>query len=106
MQHARTGLQKVVIDAIRRAPKEEAPLLAWPVACGPKVAERTRALEFKGAVLRVEVPDAAWRAQLAGLIPQYLTVLNRVANVENIEFVVSSGAGRRIRTTNSEGDGR
>lgn len=103
MEHARSGLQKVVIDAIRRAPKEEAPLLGWPVACGVKVAERTRALSFADGVLRVEVPDASWRKELLGLVPQYLAVLKQLAKVDRIEFVVSdsAGAGRNARTSDS-----
>ncbi len=76
------------MDAIRRAPPEEAPLLAWPVACGPKVASRTRALDLIGGVLRVEVPDARWRAELVSFVPHYLAVLKQVARIETIEFVV------------------
>lgn len=102
MEHARSGLQKVVMDAIRRAPKEEAPLLAWPVACGPKVSERTRALSFADGVLRVEVPDARWRAELLAFVPQYLAVLKQVANVGRIEFVISdAGVGRNAHTSKS-----
>ncbi len=95
MEHARTGLQKVVMDAIRRAPPQEAPLLAWPVACGPRVAEQTRALDFIDGVLRVQVPDARSRAELAGLAPQYLVVLNQVCTVNRIEFVLATSAVTR-----------
>ncbi len=81
------------MDAIRRAPPEEAPLLAWPVACGARVAERTRALDFIDGVLRVQVPDEGWRAQLLSLTAQYVTVL-RQFGVARIEFVMSPGAGK------------
>jgi predicted nucleic acid-binding Zn ribbon protein len=91
MQRARTGLQKIVSDALRRAPAEERPLLAWPMVCGAAVAARTRALDFAGGVLRVEVPDAAWCDQLSALAPRYLDTLNRNlgAQVERISFVTA-----------------
>ncbi len=81
------ALEKIVAGSLRQAP--DAPLLAWPLACGSAVAERTRALEFTKGVLRVEVPDAGWRAELQRLAPQYLAVINRYATqaVERIHFV-------------------
>ena len=99
MQHARhelqpaaAGLEKVIARSVRKAPANDAPLLAWPVACGSAVAARTRALDFVDGILRVEVPDAGWRRELQTLAPRYLAVLNRyIANsVTRIEFVVSA----------------
>ena len=90
MERARTGLHKIMFDALRRAPADEAPLLAWQVACGPGVAARTRALDFISGILRVEVPDMAWRTQLLELVPQYLSSLRQVAEVKRIEFVVAN----------------
>lgn len=90
MEHASTGLEKIVMNSLRRVPQSEAPLLAWPVVCGSVVAGRTRALEFADAVLRVEVPDAGWKREMQGLAPRYLAQLNRYAGqkVERIEFVI------------------
>src|SRR6202043_2818619 len=78
------------MGSLRRVPQNEAPLLAWPLVCGSAVADRTRALEFAGAVLRVEVPDAGWKRELQGLAPRYLAQINRYAGqkVERIEFVI------------------
>lgn len=75
---------------LRRAPVGQAPLLAWPLACGSAVAARTTALSFEKGVLRIEVPDAGWRAELKHLAPQYLAVINRYANtpVSRLEFVI------------------
>jgi len=75
---------------LRGAPPEEAPLIAWPLACGPQVAEKTRAVRFAGKVLTVEVPDAGWREQLRDLAPHYLQVFHRLlaGSVERIHFVV------------------
>ena len=93
MERAAPGLQKIVADILHRAPPEEVPMLAWPLACGRSVAGKTRALDCIAGVLRVEVPDASWRAQLVGLVPQYLHALERMIGpkVQRIDFVVKQG---------------
>jgi hypothetical protein len=100
MEHAGAGLEKIVATALRRAPAGEAAVLAWPLACGPTVAERTRALDFAQGVLRVEVADAGWRAELLTLAPRYVARINRYVGekVTQIEFVVSPTkfAGRPV----------
>jgi Dna[CI] antecedent, DciA len=90
MEKAAATLPKVIADALRRVPPDEAPVSAWPFACGSSVALRTRALEFSGRVLRVEVPDQVWRAQLMELAPRYLAALNSIVGhtVERIQFVL------------------
>ena len=91
MERASTSLNKVVGSAIRRAPGPESVLLAWPLACGSAVAERTRAVRFSGGVLLVEVADQGWRHELSRLAGQYLTAINKYSreHVERIEFVVA-----------------
>jgi hypothetical protein len=93
MEHAGAGLEKVVAASLRHAPRDEAPVLAWPLVCGSIVAERTRALDFADALLRVEVPDSGWKHEMQSLAPRYLAALNRFAGqkVERIEFVVRQG---------------
>lgn len=90
MEQAGPGLEKIVIGALRQAPRADAPSLAWPLVCGSAVAERTRAIDFTASVLRVEVPDAGWKRELQRLAPRYLATLNRYASqtVERIEFVI------------------
>jgi len=90
MEQIAAALEKVVINSLHQAPAYEAPLLAWPLACGSAVAERTRALEFSKGVLRVEVPDAGWRAELQHLAHRYVAVINRykVGTVNKIHFVI------------------
>jgi hypothetical protein len=92
LQPAAAGLEKVIARSVRKAPAGDAPLLAWPVACGSAVAARTRALDFVGGILRVEVPDAGWRRELQTLAPRYVAVLNRyiASSVTRIEFIVSA----------------
>lgn len=82
-------VEKIVAGSLRKAASSEAVLLAWPVACGSAVAARTQAFEFSHGVLRVEVPDAAWRAELQHLAPRYVAALNRYSKgVSRVEFVV------------------
>lgn len=90
LHRAAAGLEKVVADALHRAPAAESPLLAWPVACGSAVADRTRAVSFADGILRVEVADAGWQRELAALAPRYLATINRysAASVRRIEFAV------------------
>ncbi|MGO8795680.1 MAG: DciA family protein [Candidatus Sulfotelmatobacter sp.] len=90
MEHAGTGLDKLLVGSLRRMPPGEAPVLAWPLVCGSMVSERTRAIDFAGTVLRVEVPDAGWKREMQGLAPRYLAAMNRYSSekVERIEFVI------------------
>jgi hypothetical protein len=86
------GLETIIAKALHRAPADESALLAWPVACGSAVADRTRALSFSDGILRVEVADPGWRRELANLAPRYLALINRysASSVKRIEFVVKA----------------
>ena len=101
MEQAGAGLEKIVAQSLLRAPPADAPLMAWPVVCGSAVAERTRALSFEDGVLRVEVADAGWKAELQGLAPRYLAMINRYTteSVHRIEFVLTrpGGADKNLR---------
>lgn len=94
MERAVTGLKKIVLDAIKESRHGDAPLLAWPVIVGRAIAAQTKALDFTDGVLRVQVPDKNWRAELSAFAPQYISAYQQVAKVETIEFVVP---GERIR---------
>jgi predicted nucleic acid-binding Zn ribbon protein len=87
MQQARSTLRKIVADMVR-GEGPNGPVIAWPLACGPKIAERTTALGFVDGVLTVSVPDEAWRRQLQGFVPQYLAALNQMVAepVNDIQF--------------------
>ena len=92
LEQAGSGLEKIVAQSLRLAPRAEAPLMAWPVVCGSAVAERTRALSFEDGVLRVEVTGQGWKAELQSLAPRYLAAINRYTTeaVLRIEFIVAS----------------
>ena len=83
-------LQKLASDILRSAPHEEAPLLAWPMACGSRVAERTRAVSFTDGVLTIAAPDKAWCTQLNGFSDSYLQSLNRISptKISQLRFII------------------
>ena len=86
-------------EMVRTASPEDAPLLAWPLVSGTRIAGRTRAVAFAAGVLRVEVPDATWRAQLADLAPRYLSTLRQLLPgcVTRIEFVLAGAKALVVR---------
>ena len=90
LEQAGTRLERVVAGSMRRVPRNEAPVLAWPLVCGSAVAERTQAVTFAAGILRVEVADTGWRRELQALAPRYVATINRYAGqtVSRIEFVV------------------
>lgn len=99
MERATSGLKKIVLDAIRQQPPDQAALLAWPVIVGRAVASQTKALEFSDGVLRVEVPDKNWRTELSSFAGQYIAAYRPVAKVDSIDFVI---AGERPRENKPE----
>ena len=42
-QRAASGLEHVLTKSLQRVTNDVAPVLAWPLACGSAVAERTQA---------------------------------------------------------------
>lgn len=92
MNRASNGLENIVAKSLHRAPADQSALLAWPVACGSAVADRTRALSFSDGILQVEVADAGWRRELANLATRYVALINKysVTAVRRIEFVVKA----------------
>ena len=99
MRHASSTLKKIFADTLRREGGDSAPVLAWPLACGSKVAEKTNATGYADGVLTVEVPDATWQQQLHGLNRQYLAALKQISAqpVNAIKFVVRNQTERRSR---------
>ena len=95
MRHAGTTLRKIFSDTLRRE-GGDAPLLAWPLACGTKTAARTTALRFADGVLTIAVPDEVWLQQLQSLRTQYLAALNQISPqaVSRIVFVTAGKSDR------------
>lgn len=90
MQPMRSGLERIILDALERTPPQEAPVLAWPFACGVAVANKTRPLSFEDGILTIEVADSTWRSQLIDMAPQFLGRLNQLVSlkVERLNFIV------------------
>ncbi len=89
MEPARVGYHKIVADILRRAPADDAVRIAWQLVSGTKVSERTSVAGFSDGTLTVRVPDAAWRNELIGFLPQYLAAVNKLLPfpVQRIEFL-------------------
>jgi hypothetical protein len=92
MQHASSTLRKIFTETLRRE-GADAPLLAWPLACGAKIARRASVVSFVDGVLTVAVPDKVWRQQLQSFGGQYLAALNQLScePVSRIDFVIKQG---------------
>ncbi|MDR3765241.1 MAG: DUF721 domain-containing protein [Acidobacteriota bacterium] len=86
MERASRTLQQIMNRAIEKVPDAERPAVAWSFAAGDKVAARTRVLDCRDNVLRVQVPDATWRAQLMAMTPQIMTQLRQFVPIVRIEF--------------------
>lgn len=91
MQHAASTLRRIFRENVCRE-GSDAPLVAWPLACGSKIAGRARAVTFANGTLTVSVPDETWRRQLQAFALQYLAALNQIssARVERLEFVIGA----------------
>ena len=91
MQAARPVLEKIVRDALRRAPREEAAIWSWPLVCGATVAAKTEAVSYDANRLRVLVPDKIWRAQLQEFRAQYIAAFEKLIDVklDGIDFEVA-----------------
>jgi hypothetical protein len=89
MHHARVTLSKIYGTAVHKLAGEQAPVIAWPLVCGSKVAQRTAALAYVNGELAVRVPDKIWRNELQGLQDRYVAALNQVSRhkVNSIRFV-------------------
>jgi predicted nucleic acid-binding Zn ribbon protein len=97
MESVRTGLRNIAGELLRSRPSEEAVVLAWPLVCGKEVASRTRAAAFAEGSLTVEVPDAAWRSQLKGFVPRYLSSFAELLGpvVRELRFIMPSHSPQR-----------
>jgi len=89
MQKADSTLKKIFADALR-SEGDNGPLLAWPVACGSRVARRTTAIDYRDGVLTVAAPDRLWRSQLQDMERLYLAALSQLSAfpVKAIKFVI------------------
>jgi predicted nucleic acid-binding Zn ribbon protein len=75
----------------------------WPEAVGPRIARRTRAVDYRDGTLVVEVEGSSWLHELGFLRRDLCRQLNRRLAVEaggenavrEIRFVMAPGGNRR-----------
>ena len=68
--------------SLESMPPEDRVAAAWPVACGQRIAERTRILGLEGSVLTVEVTDTAWLKQMRSMSERLKQELRSIAGVD------------------------
>ena len=93
MQVAGSVIPEMLAELLRVMPKVEAVRLAWSVVCGSRVAARTTTLEFARGVLRVQVPDRAWCAELSGLEAHYRREFQRLLGPGAVRQIVFRESG-------------
>jgi hypothetical protein len=91
MHHAKATLSRIYANAAQQVAGEQAPVLAWPLVCGSKIAQRTAALGCVNGELAVRVPDRIWRNELECLSDRYVAALNQMTRqkVKSIRFVAA-----------------
>lgn len=91
MHHAKATLTRIYANAAHKVAGEQAPVLAWPLVCGSKIAQRTLALGCANGELAVRVPDKIWRKELQCFSDRYLAALNQMSRhkVKSIRFVAA-----------------
>ena len=90
MQSARHDFGKLATRILKDAPTEESVLLAWPLACGSTVAERTQALSFADGTVWIHVPDDGWKGQLEGFSALYRQKLAQLSGHPVIRIVYTT----------------
>ena len=78
MESVAHSLDALKAELVRDLPPEEAPLLAWPMICGARVAGRTHPVRFEAGVLTIAVPDRQWKSELEAFAGQYQAAYARV----------------------------
>lgn len=83
METLRTSLAA----ALRQLPPtatEPAALLAWGLVAGPQLAAHAAAEELDGGILRLHVPEAAWRREIEVFRPELLRQLAAVLGPDRV----------------------
>jgi predicted nucleic acid-binding Zn ribbon protein len=70
----------------------------WPAAVGPRIAQRTRAVEFREGILVVEVQGSVWRHELGFLKRDLLRKIRERAGscrITDVKFITARGGIQR-----------
>jgi len=87
-ERMRDVLRNQLARALDRLPEAERVMAAWPVACGPRMAERVRCVDFADGVLTVEAADAAWRRELEGMRKRLMAEMDGIAGVGVTDIII------------------
>jgi predicted nucleic acid-binding Zn ribbon protein len=82
--------------SLESMPPEDRVAAAWPVACGQKIAERTRIVGLEGAVLTVEVTDTAWQKQMRSMSEKLKHDLRAIAGVDVTDILFKLQAEEKL----------
>ena len=90
-------LEKLKGKLLSACDPKTAPLEAWPLVCGPRIAEQTSALTCEHKQLKVLVPTKEWQRELSALSADYVRKLNEVlpGSVKYVSFVTPEEAGKK-----------
>ncbi len=80
-------LRTSLAAALRQMPPtaaEPAALLAWGLVAGPHLAAHAAAEELDGGILRLHVPEAAWRREIEAFRPELLRQLAAVLGPDRV----------------------
>ncbi len=78
----REMLRKSLGRSLRALPEIDRLTAAWPVACGPALAEKGAISGFTGGVLRVQVKNSVWLEQMRSMQQVLERELARIAEVK------------------------
>ena len=88
------GLRKILRETVGRSlhglRDEDRIAVAWTLACGRALADRSEVAGFRDGVVRVLVADAAWLRQFESMRVHLIEELTRIAKVkvDGIHFEV------------------
>lgn len=87
-------MRDVIKDGLRQGMKtlaaEDRLAMAWMVACGPAMAGKATVVGYEEGIVRVEVGEGPWVAELRSLSSQLETELARISGVQvsRLHFIV------------------
>ncbi len=81
MQNMRDLLRSALGRSLEALPPLDRLVSAWPVVCGPAMAQRGCVVAYEDAVLTVEVENGVWMEQMLGMRDVLQHELARVAGV-------------------------
>src|SRR3954467_4135380 len=91
MLRVSSDLEKLKGKLLSACDPNTAVLEAWPIICGPRVADQTRAVSYQDKKLQVMVPTKGWQQELSALAADYVRRLNELlpGSVKYIAFLTA-----------------